>query len=252
MNSTLANGLSLLMVLAGRPRAHSVSELARELDLPKSHVHRLLQTLVENQYVEKDAQRQYAIGIGALRLGHALLKDIPIRQRALPHMRTMAQETGFSLTLALPLGMQAITVAHVSHDGEIRSTDETLGTVLDPVTSACGKLFLAHLSEEDLELQLCLVEFPKRGPNAHRNVESLLRDLQTIRTLGYSINDREASEEGCSLAIPFYGKDGELKGALGTSGFSEPWLLADGPQPILARLENLKQRIETPEKEPAL
>ena len=46
MNNTLIKGLRLLEVLAARTQALGVSELAQELEMGPSNVHRLLQALV--------------------------------------------------------------------------------------------------------------------------------------------------------------------------------------------------------------
>ena len=57
MNNTLIKGLRLLEVLAARTQALGVSELAHELEMGASNVHRLLQALVETGYVVNEGGR---------------------------------------------------------------------------------------------------------------------------------------------------------------------------------------------------
>jgi len=247
MNSTLMNGLTLLQVLADAPHPHSVSELSRDSGLPKSHIHRLLQTLVESAYVEKTADRKYRIGVGAFRMGHALLKNIPARNRFLPAMLEAVADIQLPLTLALPFQSQAISVAHVFRDGRIRNTSETLGTVLPATSSALGKLFLAFESEAVIENTLPKLSYTASGPNAHRTPDSLRAELPQIREQGYSLNHEQSAPGKSSVAIPIRDPGGILTAGLGASGTTEELL------PVLPRLLNQLHDIldlTPPEPEP--
>ena len=218
MNFTLLNGLNLLLYLADHPRPHSVSELSEAMGLPRSHVHRLLQTLLENRYIDKDDRRRYSIGVGSLRLGASLLREIPLRQRALPYMSTLARKHRLVVTLAQPFGDGAIAVAHASQDGSLGRSYASLGTVLSPHTSASGKLFLAYREPDDQSAVLSRLKFEPLGPNAHASADSLRSDLQEISRRGYSFNDREAAASICSLAVPLFSPAGKIMAALGVSG----------------------------------
>lgn len=218
MNNTLVNGLELLQYLAGSPRPFGVSELAQIMELPKSHIHRLLQTLVANHYVNRDANRQYSIGVGALRLGHALLRDIPIRNIALPKMMPLAQKLNLHLTLALPFGNQAISIAHVMHNGSIKDASVTLGEVMSPYASASGKLFLAHLPTKKRDMVVQQFKFVARGPNTHNDPAKLKQDLIEIAQRGYSTNDLENGHDAMSLAVPIHDAKGHAFACLAASG----------------------------------
>lgn len=221
MNHTLTHGLELLLVLASAPRPHTLAELTETMALPKSHVHRLLKTLIENQYVVKDEKRRYAIGLGALRLGHALLRDIPIRRAALPHMQRLAGELALPVTLALPFGHEAMSIAHVTPDGQLRRTSETLGSVLAPTTTALGKLFLAFLPTEARDEILPTLPFRSTNPRAHQSAESLRLDLEQIATRDYSHNDRETGPEQASLGVRLCSAQSETIAGLGISGSAQ-------------------------------
>lgn len=249
MNSTLTNGLELLLHLAQSPRPHTIKELAERMGRPHSHVHRLLQTLVEAQYVEKTPDRRYAIGIGALRLGHALLADNPIRRRALPVMKALAERTQLSVTLAMPFGDGAMSVAYVSHDGRIRPFDETLGRVLSPHASASGKLFLAHLPDTQRDATLLRLDLPRHGPHTLTTVDDLRDELADIRDRGYSLNDRENGPT-VSLAVPIHGSDHTVVAALGLSGRDDQLTPADRPA-LIDALTQTTESLSTHELEPA-
>lgn len=241
------NGLTLLQVLADAPEPHSVSELARSSGLPKSHIHRLLQTLVESAYVEKTEERTYRIGIGAFRLGHALLKNIPARNQFLPMMTEAVASIGLPITLALPFQSQAISVAHVFRDGRIRSTSETLGSVLHVTNSALGKLFLAY--EEDLVIENLLptLSYTSSAPGAYRSPTAFRKELKKIRKQGHSLNNEQSGPGKASVGIPILDGGGNLTAGIGISGTTEDIL----PR-LEERLNQLHRLLEnaTPQLEP--
>ncbi len=242
MNSTLMNGLTLLQVLADAPEPHSVSELARQSGLPKSHIHRLLQTLVESAYVNKTAERKYAIGVGAFRLGHALLRNLPARTLYLPRMLEAVKGMRLPLTLALPFRGEAISVAHVFQDGRIRNNSETLGTLLPASSTALGKLFLAHQEQELQAELLARIPLTSSAPNAYRSAEALAADFPAILEQGFSLNNEHGSAGKASVGIPIFNEQGELEAGVGASGSVDEVL----PR-LQELLEGLRSILHSPE-----
>lgn len=217
MNVTLNNGLKLLMVMANAPHPHRISELAKEMNLPNSHIHRLLQTLVENRYVEQDSSRRYAIGLGALRLGHSLLQNIPMRSLGLPGLTRLVDKCGWVSSLSVPFGLETMCIGRVTRNGTVKSTSDTLGKLSCPYSTAGGKLFLAHASHQIRETILNGLTFKAKGPNTHPDAASLCSDLDDIIKRGYSYNDQENGVDNYSLAVPILNSHATIIGAFGIS-----------------------------------
>lgn len=245
MNSTLTNGLALLMRLAESPRPHTIKELAEAAELPPSHVHRLLQTLVEAKYVDKGDDRRYAIGLGALRLGHALLLNTPVRQRAIPVMLQLAREVELSVTLAMPFGDAAISIAFVSHDGHIRPFDDTLGRVLGPA-SASGKLFLASLASAHRDARL--EQVVDENPALH--IATLRRELDQIAADGYSLKPAaRGANDTVGVAVPIHDADRVVTACLGLSGPPPRFTSRKLPR-LLRAMRRVVEQIEAPQPRP--
>ncbi|MEM6391827.1 MAG: IclR family transcriptional regulator [Planctomycetota bacterium] len=200
MNRTLDNGLELLMFLAEAPKPHGVSELSEALELPPSHVHRLLQTLVAKGYVQQDARRRYAIGVGALRLGQALLRDIPMRRLGLPVLYKLMQRTRWSAVLSVPFNDSAVTLAHMAYGGKIRPTSETLGSVLSVTRSASGKVWLAMQDEAERERVMSGLAFGEGQSWSDAGV--FREELERVRELGYAVKPSSGDRDPYGLAVP--------------------------------------------------
>lgn len=221
MNNTLSNGLLLLEHLASNAKSYSVSGLARELELPKSHVHRLLQTLVDCEYVIQDEARQYRIGLGALRMVRSLLLNIPLRIHGYQHLTALAHSVHMTCTLAMPYGDHAISIAMATHDGKLRDPISSLGNVLRAHSSASGKLFLAFKDEAEQDAILARIDYPANSEYSHRTAASLKQDLLEIARRDCSINDRENGPTTISLAVPIRDSEHNIIGCIGAAALAD-------------------------------
>lgn len=83
MNNTLVKGLSIIELLAHSERPLGLTDIANELDLAKSNVHRLLQALTEAKYIVRDERTsRYTASIKLWELGSAVLSKLDLRLHA--------------------------------------------------------------------------------------------------------------------------------------------------------------------------
>jgi DNA-binding IclR family transcriptional regulator len=101
MNNTLVKGLCLLEVLARRGEPMGVSELASAAAMPKSGVHRLLQALVDERYVEQSSSGRYRVSIKLWEVASAALPGFDLRRHAEGVMHALVDETGESVHLSV-------------------------------------------------------------------------------------------------------------------------------------------------------
>ncbi|MEK7415393.1 MAG: helix-turn-helix domain-containing protein [Planctomycetota bacterium] len=187
MNNTLANGLSVLGFLSQTAASFGVSELATQLKLPKSHVHRLLQTLVETGYVVQQEDRRYRIGLRPLEISCALLHNLPLRSAALPSLHHLAKTFGLDAFVAIPHQGAGLIVAAVYADGRQRDPAASIGTTLKMGT-ATWKLFTACVSDfgsspltatelKQIRRERFVVKDPDLGVSMGNGMAALVSDL---------------------------------------------------------------------------
>lgn len=105
MNNTLIKGLRLLEVLAARAQPVGISELAQELEMGASNVHRLLQALVELGYAVNEGGRGgYRASLKVWELGAQALHKLDFRETAAPAMRWLLAETNETVHLSVLSG----------------------------------------------------------------------------------------------------------------------------------------------------
>jgi IclR family KDG regulon transcriptional repressor len=199
MNSTLANGLQLLAILSGTAEAHSVTGLAASLGLPKSHVHRLLQTLVGLGYAVQDPDRRYRVGFEALAVSKALLANHPLRVAAMPHLYRLAEATGMDAAVTVPGRGEGIILASAYPQGVQGDAASSIGNRLSFPETATAALFAVFVPG-----------FADPGLLDGQRRAAIARDRLALR-------DPNKTTTHNGMATPVRAGDGTVIGGLGLS-----------------------------------
>jgi DNA-binding IclR family transcriptional regulator len=169
------------------------SELARRLGLPKSSIANVCGALADVGLLRR-VGTGFALGRRLAELGGAYLMAVDMVQEfydACQRLPTGSEET---VQLAVLDGLEMTYLAR--HDGRqpVRLTSQ-IGRRLPATSTATGKAALASLEPRELERRLAgVTALPASTPNAHRTVDALLADLETVRSRGYSFDDEETIE----------------------------------------------------------
>ncbi|MFG2503801.1 IclR family transcriptional regulator [Streptomyces sp. NPDC048441] len=186
--------VALLELLAARgDRPARLDELAEELDVPRSSMYQLLQTLVDCGWVRGDTTGSlYGIGIRTLLTGTSYLdSDVSVRT-VRPYLDEASDALGETIHLARLDGPHVVYLAtRESH--EYARTISRVGRRVPAHAGALGKALLAE--RPDAELPLPDGPLAAFTPNTHTDVAALLADLEGVRERGYAI-DREETVTG--------------------------------------------------------
>src|SRR3546814_7288592 len=112
MDRAVARGLAMLEVLA-EAGPMRLSRLAGEVDLQKSTVHRILQTLVALGYVEQDAETgTYGPSLKLWEMGSAVVVEHPVKRAASIFVQTLHKETGETVSLLVDRKSTRLNSSH--------------------------------------------------------------------------------------------------------------------------------------------
>lgn len=219
LNSTFSKGLVLLEAMANSDKSCGVTELARQLSLGKSNVHRLLQTLVHHGYVrqEEDTGR-YALTLRLWELGARVSQRLDLRREALPYMELLARKTQETVHLSILDGTEVLYIAKIDSPQPVRAYT-TVGGRAPAAHVATGKVLLAWAA--DAVVAAAAENLQRHTPRSIVSVEELHRQLKRIRQLGYAVNTGEWREQVVGVAAPVHDATAAVVGALGISGPAE-------------------------------
>ncbi len=228
----LDRALGLLEVLA-RGTGATLSDLALQAGMAPSTASRLLATLADHGFAEFDEARQeWAVGVGAYRVGNAYLTRTNLVEAAGQVMRDLMQQTGETANLGLPEGAHVVFVAQVETHHAIRAFFRP-GTRTEMHASGIGKALLSQRSRAGVESLLRRAGLPGFTANTLTTPEALWRDLERSRARGWALDDEERHLGMRCVAAPVFNAMGEAIAGVSVSGptqrMSEEVIAATGP-----------------------
>jgi DNA-binding IclR family transcriptional regulator len=181
----------VLRVLDGLADHSRLSDLSREAELPKSTVHRILQTLVAEGFAAYDERAGgYTPGARLLGLAGRTLGRLDVASGAEPALRSLQQRTGATVHLAVLSGDEAVYVQKLEGSKPYRMVSR-VGMSIPLHCTGIGKAILAGLPDDAVTALLERTGMPPRTPATITDVDAMLAELAGIRERGWSRDDQE-------------------------------------------------------------
>lgn len=211
-----ASGRTLDIVATLRDMEEAtLTELAAELDMPRSTLHGYLSTMVNREYVVKTGDT-YQLGLQFLDHGITVQRSHPLYDPAEEILEQVAGETREIVWLVAEEYGKAVCLRKAKGDLAIQPY-KTIGARLHLHCIAAGKAILAHLPEERVEAILDKHGLPAQTDETITDRNRLFEELETIQETGVAFNDGESLERFRAVASPVC-RDGEVLGSIVVSG----------------------------------
>ena len=243
---TLARGLKALEFLAQQPQGCTNVDMARFLQTDRATSLRILQTLVHCGFAVKDENKY--------RISYRLFAYLASSQGFLvglarPVLQKLAEETGFTATLAVWEGRSVVPIALEKGKAHL-IVNSNLGQPVPPHASALGKVLLAFQQEDFQAEILQSLDLPSFTPNTLTDKEALAAELRRVRECGFATDHEEYFPGVRCVAFPLLGPDGRILAAVSvsypaTSHTTKAVFEADLVERVRAAVETLPQRLGT-------
>ena len=213
--TSLAKGLKLLLSLRGSSRSVSLTELSRDLGLNKVSALRILLTLEQHRFVEKNVHdKKYQIGSNAFYVGSGFIIGGK-RNKILEVMGRLVHELKHTITLGVLDGASVLFIERVDGLERVKVTVD-IGSRVPAHSSAAGKALLAGLSDAEVMRRLKSIEV-KPLINKPVNIKNVLASLTRVRQSGFAVNDEESTKGLIAVAVPIVGAVDSHLAALGAA-----------------------------------
>lgn len=199
--------LSVLHSLGEYPRGVGLEQLARDVGIPKSSLHRALASLCRAGFAEHDARGSYRLGLELVRLAFAYYEQLDRRQVVEPLLEALATRFGETAHYAELVGGEIVYLAKMTAPGRGAQMTSVVGGRNPAYCTALGKALLAHELREPAAVAAYVdVHGPlaQRTPKTRCEAETLHADLSGVRHRGYALDDEE-NEVGINcIAFPLF------------------------------------------------
>lgn len=219
MDKSFIKGLRVLEALANSDNPRGVADLARELAMTKSNVHRLLSTLVAQSFAQRNvATGTYEAGIKLWELGSQVAARLDVRKIAAPHLADLKNRTGETAHLSILDGHHMVYIDRVETDQYVR-TYGRIGARAPAHCTGTGKVMLAHASPDTVAAALRDLE--AYTSRTITSASAMKAELTKVRDLGYAVTKEEWRSGVWSVAAPIFGAAGNVVAGIGISGPAE-------------------------------
>ncbi|MEQ1884743.1 MAG: IclR family transcriptional regulator [Bryobacteraceae bacterium] len=232
--NSLERGLAILQLIGAKRGGLTNGDVSRELGIPKSTCSYILSRLAREGYVTKQAvSGRFRIGLQTLVLAHDALRELGFHAVAEPALYRLAEETGLAAVLAALEGDRCLTIDRVESPEFMKDFAErgrsmwtyyppremrSVGAEFPSYATSFGRVLLACLPKQELDEMLDRIEIKKLTPYTVVEKKELLEQLARVREQGYAIVDRQSHEDTRGIAVPIFGSDGVVRGAVATGG----------------------------------
>ena len=248
-SKVVGKALDALDIIRDSTEPLSLNELTLRLGFAKSSLFRILHTLETASYLQRDPAWRYVIA-PALRVTAPNGFHDALIAAALPRMHELRREFGETVSVAMRFENHIEVVATLESPQLIRMGN-TVGRILPPHASSLGKAITAFQTEERREPLVRSYGLHPFTAHSIADEVELKRELEAIRSRGYSTDLEESVLEGCCFGAPIRDAAGQVTSAISLS-MPKMRLTSDLRERIVTAVRNAAGRIsETLQSSPA-
>jgi IclR family KDG regulon transcriptional repressor len=229
--------LELIEHVAAAPEPVGLSELARQVGLPKSSAHALARTLDDEGFLERDEKGAYRLGPRLLRLLLQLGHRFELPAVARPIMHDLVHELQETAILGVRQDTSIMYVEQIEAPQYIRYA-APMGEPRPLYASSIGKVHLAAMPIEQARTLLRHSKLERLTPQTKVAINAIMAELSKVRMQGYAVNIEETVSGVAAVAVPvFQGGDPRQPVLAGLS-------IAGPADRIRARLDEIPDRLK--------
>ena len=213
--SSIARVLEIIEAVSRAARPMSSTALAFLLDIPKPSIHRLLQQLEADNYVQINMRGLLVPGDRMHRIALGVLHSSRFKALRQAILKNLAETIGETCGIAIPDGTEMIYYDRVQTNWPLRIY-LPVGSHTPAWCTASGKLYLSSLPKERRQRIIAKLSLDKLARNTLTETDLLESELLKIQANELGIDNEEFVDGMVACAVPIKDEDGKLFACLFT------------------------------------
>jgi IclR family transcriptional regulator, blcABC operon repressor len=210
----VTRAMSLLDRLAQERQPMALARLASALELPKSSVHGLCNTLLSLGYLRRNAEGSFSIGPRVMGLADAFIADTGVVSEFAALWSDGGPAPDETVVLTILYGADVVYLATRAGRRPL-GLQFNIGMRLPAHLAASGKAMLAFLDESRLRALFEGRELAAMARPHAPTVDALIDELAEVRRRGYSIDDESVREGVYCIGAPVFDSHGAAVAGVG-------------------------------------
>ena len=195
-----------------------VSAVARDLNLPKAVVHRILKVLADEGFLNfNEETKRYVLGAGALELGLTALRHLDVPVVARPYLESLVERSTETATLSIRQGWTRSYIEQIPSPHEIRMTVR-VGQSYPLHAGSSSKAILAALPDYEIEEYLRTARLEALTGETIVATDRLRAEIGEVRAQGFALSRGERQIGAGSAAAAICYANGTVFGSISLCG----------------------------------
>jgi len=221
--STIQKGINILNLFKIEHKL-SFTDIQKVLKYNKSTLFRILYTLEKNQYLSKDINGRYMLGLNIFILGNQISRIGKLKKVSEVYLKELAEETNLTSHLGILEGTQVLIIdKHDSSNSGIKMVSR-VGRSVPAHCTGQGKALLAYSPRKIVEKIINNYGLKYFTPNTITRSDDFFAELEKIREQGYAIDNSEHEKHIHCIALPILNEFNELEAAISITGLMMDFL----------------------------
>lgn len=202
----ISRAADILRALGEQSNGMSLGQIAERVALPRSTVQRIVSALVDEGFVSTQ-ERDGSIRLGPEIQNLAQATAFELRERIRPVMKSISEQTGETVDLAVLEGNQMRFVEQIVGSQRLR-TVSSIGELFPIISTANGKATLACLPKIKAETLIADILGNAKAATARKT--KLLREIKAIRNGSLAKDEDEHTEGVSALGFAIVDENGDI------------------------------------------
>jgi DNA-binding IclR family transcriptional regulator len=215
----LDRGIAILRLFHRDRPLLGAPQVAVELGIPRSTVHRLLTALVELGLLRRDAGGLFALGAGVLGIGFEYLASLDIVELSNPVLARLRDATDWSTHLTILDGTSVIYLSRHPSRSAV-SSNIHVGSSLPAHATIMGRLMLGGLDRDQLRTLYPGRTLPPAGAETPTTLAALEGLIAADRARGYAVSSGFFESGVLAVAAPVYDGQGRIVAAINATALA--------------------------------
>ena len=176
------------------------TEIAKILDMPKSTVAGLINTLEANGFLDQNPEnRKYRLGLKLVERSSMLLSQLDLRKVALPYLEELRDWCNESVNIAIRDSAEVMYIERLFGTSMLGMRSE-IGKRELAHSTALGKAILSYCSDEELTTFIAQYGLPPVTQHTITDGDQFIHEIHETQERGYAIDNEENELGGRCVA----------------------------------------------------
>mgnify|MGYP001814882596 FL=1 len=192
----------------------TLTEICERLDIHKSRVYTILNTLIGYDFVQKNPRtKTYRLGLGIVHLARNILNNLDIRDIVKTPLRQLAMETELTAHFGQIVGSNFYIISKEEGNADV-GYNMRIGISHDITHGAHGKAIVAFMPESERQEILSRDYLCFYGDGQPFDMDDLLTELEEARINGYATDLRATNPNIIAISSPVFDGDETIDGGI--------------------------------------